>query len=57
MNKIEMRNGIEIDVSVAERIKQRVLREEDWNQRTNEKTTSEMVKLHMKILEEEVNAY
>lgn len=57
MGEIVIRNGEEINLEVARIIKKRILREEDWNQRTRRKLDSEMIDLDKKIVEEEVNAY
>lgn len=57
MGEIVEKNEIQVDLEVVKRIKQRILREEDWNQRTKSKTPSEMIELHKTIVEEEVNAY
>lgn len=57
MGETVMRNGVEIDLEVVKRIRERILREEDWNHRTHEKSSSAMIELVKKIMEEEMNAY
>lgn len=57
MGEIVEKNEVEVDLDIVKRIKQRILREEDWNQRTKDKTSIEMIELHKKIVEEEINAY
>lgn len=52
-----IRNEVEIDLNVINRIKQKILFEEEINCRTHATDDSTMIKRDMKILEDEVNAY
>lgn len=56
MGKYIERNGVKIDVEVATRIKNQILRVEQVNHRTKELDGRDLVKAHMKVLEGEVNA-
>lgn len=50
------RNGVKVDVEVATRIKNEILRAEQLNYRRQELDGKDLIKAHMKVLEGEVNA-
>ena len=56
-DKTLIRNGITIDLKKVRRMMERIIFEENINQRTKAKTDSEMVNIHMNTIKEEINAY
>ena len=56
MGEYVERNGVQIDVEVAKRIKTKILRAEQLNHRTRELDDKSLIAEHLKVLQGEVKA-